>query len=429
MSAVKLHLGDCLEIMDTLDSESVDACVTDPPYHLKAVRPRGEHHPSDAPTPFLRHKVGDKGFMGKDWDGGDIAFRPETWERVFRILKPGAYLLAFGGTRTYHRMVCAIEDAGFEIRDQIGWLYGSGFAKSHNLKGEHEGMGSALKPAMEPIVVARKPLVGTIAENVAQFRVGALNIDACRIAVDGEFVRRKGSGTTFSKIHHHEGRVAPAGREGQASANRRYREKGATNFAATPGARSDPLGRWPANIIHDGSDVVVSLFPAEAGAAARVKGTEASAVTKNALGQYGRIESDAFYADTGSAARFFYCAKESRAEREAGMYGDMQFGDLRWSAGDQNAGAFQSEGTNTSVRNHHPTVKPVKLMRYLVGLVTPVGGVVLDPFTGSGSTGRACVLEQRGFIGCEKELDYYRIAERRVFADSPLFEQSLRAAT
>jgi site-specific DNA-methyltransferase (adenine-specific) len=132
-------------------------------------------------------------------------------------------------------MVCAIEDAGFEIRDQIGWLYGSGFAKSHNLKGEHEGLGSALNPAMEPIVVARKPLVGTIAENVAQFRVGALNIDACRIAVDGELVRRKGSGTTFSKIHHHEGRVAPAGREGQASANRRYREKGATNFAATPG--------------------------------------------------------------------------------------------------------------------------------------------------------------------------------------------------
>jgi site-specific DNA-methyltransferase (adenine-specific) len=402
--------------MDTLDSESVDACVTDPPYHLKA-------------TPFLRHKVGDKGFMGKDWDGGDIAFRPETWERVFRILKPGAYLLAFGGTRTYHRMVCAIEDAGFEIRDQIGWLYGSGFAKSHNLKGEHEGMGSALKPAMEPIVVARKPLIGTIAENIAQFRVGALNIDASRIPIDGERVRREGSGKTYCKMHQHEGRPAPIGRDGQDSANRRYRDKGATNFAATPGARSDPPGRWPANIIHDGSDVVVSLFPAEAGAAARGKGTDASAVTKNTLGQYGRIESDAFYADTGSAARFFYCAKESRAEREAGMYGDMQFGDLRWSAGDQNAGAFQSEGTNTSVRNHHPTVKPVKLMRYLVGLVTPVGGVVLDPFTGSGSTGRACVLEQRGFIGCEKELDYYRIAERRVFADSPLFEQSLRAAT
>lgn len=179
-----LRLGDCLDVLATLPADSIDACVTDPPYHLTRVVKRFGK-PGSAPAQLGTdgaYARASAGFMGKQWDGGDVAFRPETWAEVYRVLKPGAYLLAFGGTRTYHRLAVAIEDAGFEVRDMIAWVYGSGFPKSHNLDGDREGWGTALKPAQEPICVARKPLIGTVAENVARHGTGAINIDGCRVA-------------------------------------------------------------------------------------------------------------------------------------------------------------------------------------------------------------------------------------------------------
>jgi len=416
--------GNSLDLLRELPADSVDSCVTDPPYEL--------------------------GFMGKKWDASGIAYSVELWREVMRVLKPGGHLLAFGGTRTHHRMVCAIEDAGFEIRDEMQWIYGSGFPKSldvskaidkvngetgrllkfvdwmrttglkageinaaieksdvgshylrrdqpaiptvalweklrplcgdvpawvdelverieaerevvgnrsvpvgHAFAGEiyggdssshtvnitapatpaarkWQGWGTALKPANEPICVARKPLIGTVAENVLEYGTGAINVDAGRVESDVPVQSSAGKGAPF----------------------------GPGAYPIGEGRQYQNQGRWPANVLHDGSDEVLAAF--------------------------------------GDAARFFYCAKASRRERDAGCEDE---------------------------RNGHPTVKPLALMQYLVRLVTPQGGTVLDPFTGSGTTGAAALESGCAFIGFELNPEYCEIANRRIEAAAPLFAE------
>lgn len=395
-----LYLGDCLETLRTLPDCSVDSVVTDPPYGIR--------------------------FMGKSWDGEDIearaayrasmpshaaacgpngghrsvaaeagkydltpesmrAFQSFTLEwatECLRVLKPGGHLLSFAAARTYHHMAVGIEMAGFEIRDQIMWVFGSGFPKSHNLKGEHAGWGTALKPAHEPICMARKPFTCTVAANVAEHGTGALNIDACRVGT--ESTRR------------------PIGKPLNSGAYGSDRS-GLESSGEIGGSES---GRWPANLIHDGSPEVVVMFPAEAGAASRVLGTEASAASVGLItGHRDRVEG-AFHGDSGSAARFFYCAKTSRADRHEGLT----------SPGPQfTRGTTLRKVENTETTgNNHPTVKPTDLMAYLLRLVTPAGGVALDPFMGSGSTGKAAMREGFRFIGCELDEAYMAIARARI---------------
>jgi site-specific DNA-methyltransferase (adenine-specific) len=356
--------GDCRRVMRSAlaEPDSIDAIITDPPYGL--------------------------GFMGKAWDRGVPGV--EFWSEMLRVAKPGAHLLAFGGTRTHHRMMCAIEDAGWELRDTIMWVYGSGFPKSHNLG---DGRGTALKPAWEPIIMARKPLVGTVAATVKRYGTGVLNIDLSRVPATGE-----------SKSREHE---SAAGRM----------DAGATSIMATSGCfrGGDPLGRWPANLIHDGSDEVLAAFPSAPGQQGDLRRQSHTAPIGNAFGQWGpklahaaRIENDK------SAARFFYCAKASRKDRDEGL-DDLPLkpdGMISNTSGQHIT--RRDGGAPGLVHNHHPTVKPTELMRYLVRLVTPPGGTILDPFCGSGSTGKAAVLEWCNFIGIDLADEYTAIAERRI---------------
>lgn len=364
-----LHRGDVLVVLRTMPDSSVDSIVTDPPYEL--------------------------GFMGKSWDASGIAYNVEMWREALRVLKPGGHLLAFSGSRTYHRMAVAIEDAGFEIRDQIMWVYGQGYPKSKNLDGDWSGWGTGLKPAHEPIAVARKPLAGTVISNVLQFGTGALNIAACRVEPTGESRERAG----------------------EASQERRYTEVGGTNFAAKPGVRGGAAeGRWPANLIHDGSDEVVALFPDAKGQQGRSSDSQRTrANTYGELSDNGKEYEPR--GDTGSAARFFYCAKASRADRNEGVGGSEV------PAVVNGATMRQREDADWSARNgnHHPTVKPTDLMAYLCRLITPPGGKVLDLFFGSGSTGKACMREGFEFVGIDKDEDehgqpagYLEIATARI---------------
>nr|WP_243246941.1 site-specific DNA-methyltransferase [Pseudomonas sp. S25] len=327
--------------------------------------------------------------------GAFQAFTLEWATEALRVLKPGGHLLSFAAARTYHHMAVGIEMAGFEIRDQIMWVFGSGFPKSHNLKGDHAGWGTALKPAHEPICMARKPFPGTVAANVAEHGTGAINIDACRVAPTGE---RLGGGDENGKVSKPEGWARPWMNDPAHVAA--HGAKVAANVD-----KASQLGRWPANLIHDGSDVVVAMFPAEAGAAAPVKGTESSSPDKHTYGEYSRVEG-AFHGDTGSAARFYYCAKTSRADRHEGLIDPgPQF--------KQGTTLRKVETTDTK-GNNHPTVKPTELMAYLLRLVTPPGGKTLDPFMGSGSTGKAAVLEGFEFIGIEQDAAYMAIARARI---------------
>jgi DNA modification methylase len=384
----EIYHGNCLDALMKMPDGSVDSIVCDPPYGLS--------------------------FMGRKWDY-DVPSEA-IWRECLRVLKPGGHLLAFAGTRTQHRMAVRIEDAGFEIRDMIAWVYGSGFPKSLDVSKaidkaagaerevigvredfaarankvrigtawtgaqdggfsnpdtvgqitapatdaarQWQGWGTALKPALEPITVARKPLIGTVAENVLAHGTGALNIDGCRV---GNEQIEKGR----------------AGR-GECESNSLGKKLMGT------GAQEWQIGRWPANLIHDGSDEVLTAFPQAKGRQGVLTGAEPSSKTKNVLGEFaGRAPSDP-RGDTGSAARFFYCAKASKSDRGA--------------------------------ENIHPTVKPTDLMRYLCRLVTPPGGVVLDPFMGSGSTGRAAVLEGFDFVGMEVDAAYCEIARVRIGA-------------
>jgi site-specific DNA-methyltransferase (adenine-specific) len=344
---VTLHRGDCLEVLPTLEANSIDSCVTDPPYHLTSIVKRFGKENS-APAQFGTdgaYARASKGFMGKQWDGGDIAFRPELWAEVFRVLKPGAHLLAFSSTRTYHRMACAIEDAGFEIRDQIGWCYGSGFPKSHNIG---NGWGSALKPAWEPIVLARKPLSeSSIAANVLKHGTGGINVDGCRVE------------TTENRAR-----------------NNAARTNGTSYIVQREAKFIDPGGdgRWPANLIHDGSEEVLAGFPETTSGLYKAWSTPKGVrqvYGQDAKGGY-QTKQDT-YGDSGSAARFFYTAKADANDR---------------------------------IGSNHPTIKPIDLIQYLVRLVTPRGGLVLDPFSGSGTTGEAAFYEGMAAILIEREEEY-----------------------
>jgi site-specific DNA-methyltransferase (adenine-specific) len=406
-----LFEGNCLEVMKTMEADSIDSIVTDPPYEL--------------------------GFMGKSWDSSGIAFNVEVWQEALRVLKPGGHLIAFSGSRTYHRMAVAIEDAGFEIRDQIMWVYGSGFPKSHNIsKGidkaagllEHEagdfridkdgtagyapknagdyippepqsaaakqwqGWGTALKPAHEPMVLARKPLIGTVANNVLTFGVGGLNIDGSRVGYqEDEKVQTfwNNRGTSAFNVLENEGGITPK-----------------------LGEAYDPSkGRFPANFIHDGSDEVVALFPDTKGMA-----SQKMSISKNSAFGGGRNHGVGFN-DDGSAARFFYCAKASKKDRNEGLDGfEAKVGAKQFNQGME--GKLRSDGSEIKPAiaqgNHHPTVKPTSLMQYLVRLVTPPNGIVLDPFLGSGSTGKAAMYEGFNFVGIELTPEYLPIAKARI---------------
>ena len=342
---INLYNADCIEQMQKMIDEGiqVESVVTDPPYEL--------------------------GFMGKGWDSTGIAFQKETWELCLQLLKPGGHLLAFSGSRTYHRMAVAIEDSGFEIRDQIMWIYGSGFPKSLNIG---NGWGTALKPAHEPVVMARKPFKGTVANNVLQYGTGAINIDESRISLSENDDSRLGGKGTWKTD-----KMAKDVYEG--------------GYAGTETGSSE-LGRFPANIIHDGSDVVKDIFPNNKAGSYKGDGSKSGGIWSKSTGQPAGRE----YGDEGSASRYFYSAKVSASERNQGL-----------------------EHLETK-QNTHPTVKPIDLMKYLCRLVTPKGGTVLDPFMGSGSTGIAAKSLEFDFIGIEKEEEYYKIASARVNASSPL---------
>jgi len=332
VTGATVHHGDCRDVLAQMARDGVlfDACVTDPPYELA--------------------------FMGHKWDDTGVAFDPATWRAVYDVMRPGAHLLAFGGTRTQHRLVCAIEDAGFEIRDSITWITGQGFPKSH----------SALKPAHEPICVARKPLDGTVAENVLRHGCGGLNIDASRVPGEARQL--------IVKV------AAPSGGGAHQSLPSRqmvYRE----NMVGSKSVGTTDLGRWPANVIHDGSPEVEAAFAAF-GERTSGGGTIHNKARPPSVAKGRDYAHTTFgYGDTGSAARFFFSAKASAADRAG---------------------------------SKHPTVKPQTLMRHLCTLVTPPGGHLLDPFAGSGSTLQAAL--RCGFLatGIEREVEYVRDTRARL---------------
>ena len=366
--------GDCIEQMQKLidDGVQVDSVVTDPPYHLASIVKRFGKEGS-APAQYGTDgafKRAATGFMGKEWDGGDIAFRPETWELALKLLKPGGHILAFSASRNYHRMAVAIEDAGFEIRDQMMWLYGSGFPKSLNIG---DGWGTALKPAHEPIVMARKFIEGKNKQNKEKYGTGGLNIDGCRIETNPEVDDMH---RVVDRKPRNDDKVWTNKNSGFKNENNIY-----------TGVREE--GRFPANVMHGGLD------------------TEWS--------------------------RYFYCPKTSKAEKNKGLdsfeakpmawgnqaKAELKRGNLDWK-GNQGDGTKHNK---VSMRvNTHPTVKPQELMKYLCRMVTPKGGTVLDPFMGSGSTGCAAKDEGFNFIGIEKEKEYFDIADARIKVTSPLSE-------
>ena len=414
-----LYCADCKDILPLLND--IDACVTDPPYGLS--------------------------FMGKAWDydvpGTDI------WTQVHDVLKPGAHLLSFFGSRTYHRGAIPIEDAGFEIRDQLMWLYGSGFPKSHNIgkavdklqgnerevvgvsenekdfrdlgkntkeihgldklgvgvsasrksiditKGnsEWEGWGTALKPAHEPIVMARKPFKGSVAENVLEHSTGGINIDDSRVDADND-----------AKV-----RIRKAGSEFGQNSNWNDHKNIDTVYDPTK-------GRFPANVMHDGSEEVQKIFPQTSKSSGGRSYQNTNQMYSGGWANEKGNKTDPGFGDEGTAARYFYCAKASKKDRDEGLENFMEAqttdGNIR-----SNSETARTFGANSTLRkNVHPTVKPTELMRYLCRLITPKGGVVLDPFMGSGSTGKAAVMSGYKFVGVEMDEEYFEIACARVEA-------------
>jgi len=423
----RIFLGDCREILRGLADNSVDSVVTDPPYEL--------------------------GFMGKKWDSAGIAYDVSVWEECLRVLKPGGHVLAFGGSRTFHRMAVAIEDAGFEIRDSIAWMYGSGFPKSLNVSkaidkaagaerevvglkpyssakmqagdshvgnygaeriiGEismahtpqaqqWEGWGTALKPAFEPIVVGRKPFAkgSTVAGNVLLHGVGGLNIDASRIGRANGDVSSAGN------------RTATFGAEETQSGG-----------DGSGGWSQDSEGRWPANVILD--EYSAGLLDEQSGVLTSgalkpwVNGSVASkTVASFSAGLDGKTRDYTADKSSGGASRFFYCAKASKRDRNEGLDGlaDGVAGSFVGNVAELSGRKIGAnpDKPNLPGKNTHPTVKPTSLMRYLIKLVTPAGGTVLDPFTGSGSTGKAALLDGYKFVGAELTEEYLPIIEGRL---------------
>ena len=437
---------DCRHGLAMLPDCSVDAILTDPPYHLVQNSRGGSPQPGDLSTPFGRSGPSRaRGFMGHEWDGGDIAFQVELWREALRVLKPGGHMLAFSGSRTYHRMTCAIEDAGFEVRDSIMWVYGSGFPKSLDISkaidkifgaerqvvgqqfraatgrdegygfGESfditapatlaaqiwEGWGTGLKPAHEPICVARKPMAAdTVAANILAHGVGGINIDGCRVPIDPV---ADASQLRTMRVSQHDGADG----------------WGMNTTRANPTARVLGMeGRWPANFIHDGSPEVLALFPETAPSKSGGKSGSAKKLERGG------------FDDAGSAARFFqqchwtqedleaalfyYCAKASKRDKDEGL--GEEFAERAGSANLRQNGGLSKAKTEFKLRNQHPTVKPTELMRYLCRLVTPPGGLIVDPFAGSGSTGKAATLEGFQFIGFELDPQYAAIANARLEA-------------
>lgn len=438
--------GDALEQLAELDAQSIDAVVTDPPYGIgfmghkwdqpgehgavtangqpqpypaaedrelqramERSQRRGQHHQG---TGFDARRADNGAFEAGRYDFSPAAtHRFQTWSAVWaaealRVLKPGGYLIVFGGTRTYHRLVCGIEDAGFEIRDQFAWLFGSGFPKGTDKaripepwRGEWN---TALKPAHEPIVLARRPMAGTLAANLEAHGTGAMNVAGCAIDIaDREEYERNCSG---DRGH---------------GGTRALEKRGATDIRTGGGMAGE--ARWPANVLLD--EEAAGQLDAQTGEL--VSGanptSRSSDKFRDVYGEFtGQRDAEPKRGrDTGGASRFFYCAKASRAERDIGMDG-FEEKPLHWSSGDQAPGTFQGEGTRKAARNSHPTVKPIALMQWLVRLVTPAGGTVLDPFAGSGSTGIAALREGFSFVGIEREHEYVEIARARIRGDEPL---------
>jgi site-specific DNA-methyltransferase (adenine-specific) len=421
----KLICGNSLEVLKTLEENSIDSIVTDPPYEL--------------------------GFMGKSWDSTGIAYNEELWSECFRVLKPGGHLIAFSGSRTYHRMAVAIENSKFEIRDQMMWLYGSGFPKSLNISkaidkkfgaerekiktpmgitgnkyasglgdsrpwmekaatvGYHEhdsnepsteeakqwdGWGTALKPAHEPMVLARKPLSeNTVAENVLKWGVGGLNIDGCRVGSDG--------GGTNCNNRDINGKCLGHKNAGRSTSGETFHTE----------QNNNKQGRWPANLIHDGSEEVESIFPYTKSGKMTAENNRTTNGSPNGI--YGKFDVNhplsETYGDSGSASRFFYCAKASKKDRNDGCE-DFEVKANRVNAPRKN----EEEKFASKSANNHPTVKPTDLMAYLCRLITPPNGTVLDPFNGSGSTGKACAREGFDYIGIDLSQEYLDISKARI---------------
>ena len=475
----KLHLGDCLEILPTLPANRIDTCITDCPYEL--------------------------GFMGKSWDNAGVSFQKETWEQVYRVLKPGGFLLAFGGTRTWHRIAVAIEDAGFEIRDTICWLYAQGFPKSHNIakamnkkegiefeskpaegvgfmrpdsedwnitknqliqKGNNsknaelwEGWGTALKPSFEPIIVAMKPIDGTYVNNALTHGVAGLWIDGGRIStnpdVDDPRLGGKGSWKTDKAAQNvYEGGYA--GKDIASSPNGRWPAN--TILSHHPDCKQTDetitidgytINRWKDNAHPFGGgagneyesehkeDKEIAVWECVEDCPVRLLNEQTGILksgnsngfkgehTADVYGKYAhnQINPETVYADAGGASRFFYCAKASKRERNAGLEElpdkEVAYSEYRENYKDtKDFVTHYPDGTPRPVnptKNSHPTVKPLALMEYLCKLTrTPTGGIVLDPFMGSGTTGMACVNTDRNFIGIEMNEEYFEIAKKRI---------------
>jgi DNA modification methylase len=404
---ITLFNGDCLEVLKTLEDNSIDSIVTDAPYGLA--------------------------FMGKKWDY-DVPSQ-EIWKECLRVLKPGGHLLSFGGTRTYHRMVVAIEDAGFEIRDQIMWIYGSGFPKSMDIskaidkqagaiRGKEkcgtlgssssfaddkwtqenagmrivdvaitdsakqwQGWGTALKPANEPICLARKPISEkTVATNVLKHGTGAINIDGCRVGSDGgtakgSFPNEKSNGIYGNGLN------------------------GACDIVDLG------KGRWPANVIFD--EEAGRVLDEQSGISKSISSKRGNGIGDGYHGSDKEFDTIRGHSDSGGASRFFYCAKASKSERNAGL----EELPLKESGIKNDSGrGFSESDPHKKIfnQNFHPTVKPIKLMEYLCKLITPPGGVVLDPFMGSGTTGKAAINLGFKFVGIEREKEYFEIAQKRI---------------
>ena len=455
----EIVVSDVVKWAAEYDGPLFHALLCDPPYHLTSIVKRFGS-PDAAPAQLGsdgRFSRLSRGFMGQTWDGGDVAFRPETWEALARVCTPGAYLLAFGGTRTFHRLACAIEDAGWEIRDTLMWVYGSGFPKSHDVsKGidraagakrevvgrspyssrrpkpirgngeiigveggdrhpggavsvtapatapakQWDGWGTALKPAWEPIIVARKPLEGTVAANVQKWGAGALNIDGCRVGTEAHTYRARG---TKNLVDQH------------ASSDRPY-------IAGLPN-RDEPevsvSGRWPANLIHDGSEEVVERFPQTTTGSGHVR--HAGHVSNGGSGYKSKAGTDAYWqGDSGSAARFFYEAKASADEREQNLLGSIP---CVHCGGLDTVTHKDDEGRNVPCRrNVHPTVKPIALAQYLARLILPAPVAaprrILVPFSGSGSEMLGALYAGWEMVlGIEISPEYADIARARLARD------------